>query len=222
MHRPGLIVRITAVGVGLVYAVVLYVVGIRLDQDVRLSLAYLPALATLLLIAWDLWVWRWPLIRRATSRPRLDGIWTVTLHPTEQSRIPAGGNQGPVEAYAVIKQTYWTIAVRLLSPESFSVSRSFFWDRSHGTGTDWLAFIYDNTPMQRHQHRSQRHLGAATLRPGSRRPSEIEGMYFTDRYTQGDLTMTLVDRDTDAGSFDAAARLQAEVKKRKRAKAKAK
>ena len=211
MRRPGVVVRITTVGVGAVYAVVLYLVGIRLELGVRQGLAYLPALAALLLIAWDLWVWRWPLIWRATSRPRVDGLWAVQLHPTEESHIPPDGDRGPIDAYVVVKQTYWTIVVRQFTAESSSISRSYFWDAAHGTGTDWLTFIYDNTPAQRHQHRSQRHLGACSLHPGNRRPTEIEGIYFTDRYTKGDITMTLVSRNTDAGSFGEAARKQAEV-----------
>lgn len=192
------------------YAVVLYLVGIRLDLGLRQALAYLPVLAALLLVVWDLWVWRWPLVWRSTSRPRVDGLWRVQLHPTDGSRIPPGGNRGPVDAYIVVRQTYWTIAVRQFTAESSSISRSYFWD-AHGTGTDWLTFIYDNTPAQRHQPRSQRHLGACSLYPGNRRPTEIEGMYFTDRYSKGDITMALVSRDTDAGSFVEAVRKQAEV-----------
>jgi hypothetical protein len=65
--------------------------------------------------------------------------------------------------------------------------------------------------MQRYQHRSGRHLGTCSLRPGNRQPVEIEGTYFTDRYTQGDMKLTFVSRDTNAGSFDEAARKRAEV-----------
>jgi hypothetical protein len=218
MRRPGLVVRITAVGVGVVYAVVLHLVGIRLDQGVKQGLAYLPALAALLLIAWDLSVWRWPLVWKATSRPRLDGLWAVTLHPTSASRIPAEGNQGPIDGYMVVKQTYWTMALRQFTAEGSSVSRAFFWEGSHGTGIDWLTFIYDNMPRQRHQHRSGRHFGTCSLRPGNRRPTEIEGMYFTDRYTQGDLKMTFLGRDTDAGTFDEAARKHADLTAAQQAK----
>lgn len=206
MRRPGQIVRITAVGVGIAYGVVLYLAGVRLDPDIRRGLAYLPALATLVLIAWDLWIWRWPLAWRASPRPRLEGLWAVTLHPTAGSHIPEGGNRGPIPAFLVVTQTYWTIALRLFTAESSSVSRSFFWDGTHGTGTEWLTFVYDNTPMQRHQHRSTRHLGVCSLKPGNRQPTEIEGTYFTDRYTQGDMHLTLVSRDTNAGSFNEAAR----------------
>lgn len=31
-------------------------------------------------------------------------------------------------------------------------------------------------------------------------------MYFTDRYTKGDMRLTLISRDSDAGSFDEADR----------------
>lgn len=206
MNRPGQVVRYTAVGVGLAYALVLYLAGVRLDVDLRRGLAYLPTLAVAVVVAWDLWVWRWPVIWRASTRPRLDGLWSVTLHPTEESRIPAGGNRGPIQAYLVIRQTYWAISLRLYTAESSSVSRSFFWDDSHGTGTGWLTFVYDNNPMLRLQHRSIRHLGTCSLHPGNRRPTMIEGRYFTDRYTQGDMMLTFVNRNADAGSFEEASR----------------
>jgi hypothetical protein len=211
MRRPGLVVRFTAVGVGIVYAVVLHLAGIRLEQGLRQGLAYLPAVTAALLIVWDLWVWRWPVTWRATSRPRLDGLWAVQLHPTKESHIPPGGSRGPIDAYVVVKQSFWTVAVQQFTAESSSISRSFFWDGSHGTGTDWLTFIYDNTPMQRHQHHSKRHLGTCSLRPGNRRPTDIEGMYFTDRYTKGDMKLTFVSRNTDAGSFSEAGRKHAEA-----------
>lgn len=205
MQRPGQVVRYTAVGVGLAYALVLYLAGVRLDTDLRRGLTYLPTLAAAALIAWDLWVWRWPLIWRATSRPRIHGLWSVALYPTAESHIPEGGNRGPIRAYLVVTQTYWTISLRLFTAESSSVSRSFFWDDGHGTGTAWLTFVYDNTPMLLYQHRSGRHLGTCSLHPGNRRPTTIEGSYFTDRYTQGDMQLTFVNRETDAGSFKEAA-----------------
>lgn len=34
----------------------------------------------------------------------------------------------------------------------------------------------------------------------------MEGMYFTDRYTKGDMNLTFASRDTGAGSFDEADR----------------
>lgn len=207
MSRPGRTVRLTATGICLVYGIVLHFAGISLSTGLKKGLAYLPALATLLLVAWDLWAWRWPLLWRSTARPRIAGLWTVTLHPTADSHIPEGGNRGPITAYLVVVQSYWTVALRLFTAESSSISRSFSWESDHHTGTEWLTFVYDNSPMQRHQPRSTRHLGACRLQPGDRQPTEITGMYFTDRYTQGDMQLTFVSRDTDAGSFDEAARL---------------
>ncbi len=67
-----------------------------------------------------------------------------------------------------------------------------------------LAFLYENNPEQRHQARSPRHLGSCTLDSTNQAPKEITGVYFTDRYTKGDMTLTLVDRSTGHPSFSAA------------------
>ncbi|WP_433732270.1 hypothetical protein ACQP2Y_41000 [Actinoplanes sp. CA-051413] len=121
--------------------------------------------------------------------------------PTEESHIPAGGNRGPITAYAVITQSYWSIAIRQYTTESSSISRSFFWDNSDGTGTESIIFTYDNTPMRKHIKRSPRHLGTCVLRPGHRHPTKLTGSYFTDRYTQGDMELKLISRNVDVGSY---------------------
>ncbi len=206
MRRPGRAVRLTAVGVVAAYSAILYFAGVPIDAGLRRAIGYLPALAGLVVVVWDLWVWRWPLVWRSTGRPRLDGLWEVELRPTADSHIPEGGNRGPIIAYLVVRQTYWSIALQLFTVESSSISRSFFWDGDNRTGTEWLTFVYDNTPMLNHQHRSGRHLGTCTLQPGSRQPAEIRGAYFTDRYTAGDMKLTLRKRDTSSGSFEEAVR----------------
>jgi hypothetical protein len=211
MNRPAAAVRATAAGIGIAYGAVLYFSGIRLDGDVRRILAYLPSLAVLILIIWDTLLWRLPLLWRSTARPRIDGLWSAVLSPTAESHIPEGGNRGPIEAFAAVSQTYWSVSVRILTRESMSLTRSHFWDRTNGSDTEWLTFIYDNSPMQQHLTRSARHLGTCSVRPGNRRPSTMDGSYFTDRYTQGDMTFRLVGRDAGVASFHEAAAKAAEI-----------
>ncbi|MGE0843222.1 hypothetical protein [Pseudonocardia sp.] len=218
MNRPAAAVRATAAGIGISYGAVLYFAGVRLDGDIKRILAYLPSLAVLILVIWDTFLWRLPLLWRSTARPRIDGLWSVVLHPTAESHIPEGGDRGPIEAFAAISQTYWSVSVRLLTRESMSLTRSHFWDRTNGSDTEWLTFVYDNSPMQRHRARSARHLGTCSLRPGNRRPSTMAGTYFTDRYTQGDMTFQLVGRDTGVASFDEAAAKAEEIDKDGRCK----
>ncbi len=204
MSRPSKPVHYAVLGASLVYSLVLYLADLRLDTHLKQGLALLPALAAAVLAAWDLFLWRLPGLARLTKRPRLDGLWRAELHPTQESHIPAGGNRGPIPAYLVIAQTYWSVAVRQYTGESKSDSRASFWQRSPDAAVETLAFLYENNPEQRHQARSPRHLGSCTLDSTNKAPEKMAGVYFTDRYTKGDMTMTLVDRSTGHSSFTAA------------------
>lgn len=213
MGRPETAVRATALFVGVAYGLALYWAGIRLEPDLRRILAYLPSLAILGLVAWDVQVWRWPLIHRITSRPRLDGLWRASLSPTAESHIPPGGNRGPISAYMAISQSYWRLGVRVITQESHSVTRSHFWSTEASYDLEWVTFVYENAPQQRVQERSKRHLGTCTLQPGSKVPVRMNAAYFTDRYTQGDIELELVGRDGSVAAFADAQRKEVELRR---------
>lgn len=204
MSRPTKPVRFAIVGVGVIYALVLHYAGLKLDTSLKQLLALLPALGAGVLTGWDLILWRLPGLHRLTKRPRLHGLWRTELLPTTDSLIPEGGNRGPIPGFLVITQTYWSIAVRQYTAESKSDSRVFFWQRHVDADVETLSFLYENDPQQRHQHRSGRHLGSCSLDATSRTPQEMTGVYFTDRYTKGDVSMTLIDRSTGHASYSAA------------------
>ena len=216
MNRPARLVRVTAVGVTLAYGAVLYASGFELDNWGRRIIGALPTLGVLTLTLWDIWLWRLPGLQNLHGRPRLDGLWQVELNPTQASHIPQGGNRGPITAFVVVTQSFWSIHLRQLTTESKSDSRAWFWFRAFGTDVDRLAFLYENSPMQRHQHRSQRHFGSCTLEPASLTPAEMSGVYFTDRYTRGDMVFALVDRSRGYATFAAAQRHSDEAKAAKR------
>jgi len=204
MPGPRKPVHYAVLGVILVYTVMLHLADLHLDTGFKQFLALLPVVAGIALTVWDVLLWHLPGLDRLTKRPRLHGLWRAELHPTPESRIPEDGNRGPIPAYLVITQTYWSIAIRQYTGESKSDSRASFWQRGTDGAVETLAFLYDNNPEQRHQARSPRHLGSCTLDSASRTPKEMTGVYFTDRYTQGDMVMALVDRTTGYPSFAAA------------------
>ncbi|WP_231912116.1 hypothetical protein [Rhodococcus sp. HS-D2] len=144
-------------------------------------------------------------MHRLTHRPRIDGLWEITLTPTKESRIPEGGNRGPIPGYVVITQSYWALHVRQLTAESGSASKSFFWDQAPGDDVDRLSFLYQNDPRPEHRERSHRHLGSCSLNTTRLLPELIHGTYFTDRYTQGEMELRLVDRTKGYTSFREAA-----------------
>lgn len=202
MSAPSRPVRYAVATASVVYAVALYASGFRFDTSLRQVLAYLPVAATFAVAAFDLWIWRWPLIHRLVQRPRIDGTWLTTLTPNPDSHIPEGGNRGPINAAVLIEQTYWSVSVTLLTAESRSVSTSAA-IRSRTRQQSVLAYTYANEPDQQHRPRSQPHVGASQFNVTGREPTEMTGTYWTARLTVGDMAMRLVNRETDYPSLDA-------------------
>lgn len=196
--------RIAAVLVGLVYTAVLYVSGVTLDSGVKQSLALLPAVATAAIVAYDLWLWKWPVLRGLHSRPRIGGLWKATLQPRPESHIPEGGNRGPISAYVVIEQTFWTLSVQLFTPESASASRASRFTAKPESKYQSLSFVYENVPRPEHRARSPRHVGACELTVANSTPTRMAGEYFTDRFTAGEMRLELCDRSTGHGDYAAA------------------
>ncbi len=201
MTAPQKAVRFTAIAVSVVYAATLYLVGVKLDGSAKSSLSYIPTLPTLGVVTFDKWLWRWPGIKRLHDRPRLDGLWSATLMPDKSSHIPKDGNWGPIQAYLVIEQTFWTISIAQSTTESASHSRAVLFIPRHESRRSILSFTYDNIPRREHIGRSPRHVGACEVETAGDEPKQLRGMYFTDRFTAGDMVLKLVDRGADHGNF---------------------
>jgi hypothetical protein len=67
-----------------------------------------------------------------------------------------------------------------------------------------LALVYSNEPKQQHQPRSPVHVGACEIYVTSREPVQLDGKYWTARFTAGDMFFKLLDRRTDYPNFEAA------------------
>ena len=204
MTRPAAAIRVTAVAVSGAYAIALYLSDVHIQDGAKKALSYLPVVLTLLVTAWDLWLWRLPVVQKLSRRPLLLGTWRTTLTPTAASHIPDGGNRGPIEAYVIIHQTYWSLDVRQYTAESRSDSRASLWSNSASQAVRTLIYTYSNQPRREFEQRSQPHLGTSALDIVGMKPMSITGDYFTDRYTKGDMSLVLVDRTTDHADFDAA------------------
>ncbi|MFC1405797.1 MULTISPECIES: hypothetical protein [Streptacidiphilus] len=204
MTSPAKPIRWGATSASTLYAVLLYVLGLRPELELKYAFAYLPALLGYAVIAFDKWVWRWPGVHRLTGHPTLAGTWRVTLAPSAQSRIPAGGNRGPIRAYLTIEQSFWTLHATLRTAESSSRSSSALVEKTDGSGVSELRFLYENTPLVAHQQRSPRHTGVCRLSVTGRSPQALTGRYYTDRFTAGDMDAALIVRSTEFGTFEQA------------------
>jgi hypothetical protein len=206
MGRPTALARVITLIISGIYSTVLFVFGIELPGWWRFVVSFLPTLAVLGVVVWDLWVWRVPGVQRLVRRPDLRGLWMITLTPHPDSHIPAGGNRGPIPGFMEIKQSFWAVHLRLYTGQSASKSTATSWLPAYESSVDNLTFTYDNIPKMSESERSMRSAGACNLNPTSLKPEEIEGTYFTDRFTKGDMVLTLVDRTSGYPSFTAASK----------------
>lgn len=206
MSRPTALIRAVTVALSGIYSIILFSLGYSLPSWARFLVSFLPTIAVILVVVWDLWIWRLPGLQRLTRRPDLRGTWRVSLTPHPDSAIPDGGNRGPIDAFLEVKQSYWDIHLRLYTDQSSSKSSATSWLPTFESDVDSLTFAYLNTPKVSESHRSMRSAGACDLNPTSLKPEEVEGTYFTDRFTKGDMVLTLVDRSSGYSSFAAATR----------------
>jgi hypothetical protein len=134
----------------------------------------------------DRWAWRWPGVCKLHGRPVLHGTWRGELasdwvDPATRQRIPADP-----DVFLVVRQRFWHISVRLLTKESASASM-FANFKGDSDGTYQLVYVYANTPRVEVRHRSELHYGAVVLAAPRARAEGLEGHYFTDRKTRGDM-----------------------------------
>lgn len=214
MGRPTALVRTVTLIVSAIYSVVLFTLGFDLPGWWRFIVSFLPTLAVAGVVAWDLWLWRLPGVQRLVRRPDMRGLWKVTLTPHPDSHIPEGGNRGPIAGFLEVKQSFWAVHLRLYTDQSASKSTATTWLPAYESSVDNLTFTYDNFPKVSESHRSMRSAGACNLNPISLKPEEVEGTYFTDRFTKGDMVLTLVDRTSAYPSFVAATKHAEEVGKK--------
>ncbi len=204
MNSPAQSIRRGAAAASTVYGALLYLLGLHPDKEMKYALAYVPALLGYLVVVFDKWAWQWPGVHRLTGHPRLAGTWRVTLSPSPKSRIPVGGNRGPIRAYLTIEQSFWTLHATFRTAESSSRSTGATLTKTGGSGAAELSFLYENTPQVVHQQRNPRHAGACQLSAIGPSPQAMTGRYFTERLTAGDMDLTLVSRDTGYASFEQA------------------
>jgi hypothetical protein len=166
------------------------------------SLAVL--VATVVFFLWDKFLWRRGLPQRMGLAPRdVSGTWRGTLasfweDPSTGERIP------PKTAYLVVRQTARTVSAVLLTDESKSASSLATVGGPEGIAS--LDYMYTNWPRGRVDHRSRAHRGSASLSVTGLPVTRLQGEYWTDRNTRGELDFASR-RTEKADDFDEAGRL---------------
>ncbi len=149
------------------------------------ALFWLGAIGMFTWMAFDKRIWRTKsMLKTWVDRPDLYGTWGATLR-SNWTDPTTGKTLQAIEAYMVIKQTFGSIRMRLLTSESSSevLGASVL---SAGNGKYRIAAIYRSNTKQ---GRESGHTGMMVLEVLSKRPKRLSGRYSTDRGTEGEIEM---------------------------------
>lgn len=168
-----------------VWGVALIIAGFQVTADWFEPFSVVVGVLMVLLSIADKWLWRVKWLRPwLFNMPDVHGTWRVSIQSTAPAESPTH-----VSAFMVIRQTFSTISLRLYTAESQSETLSARVLRCDD-GTCNIAAVYRNTSRLEVRARSPLHHGALLLSVQGDPPETLSGQYWTDRLSQGDITLS--------------------------------
>jgi len=184
MNRA-IVVKLTAAVVIAIFAVSSWVTSGEFDLTWLRFFSAAVLIVTLLLTAYDLWLWRIPLVQKLPGVPRnVRGTWKGEI-ASMWVDAAAGRQVGPIDAFLVVRQTSSMVSVRLFTHESSSSSTLA--RVAEPDGSPVLDYLYLNRPRTRVRDRSPMHHGSVALEVSGRPAHRLAGRYWTDRSSKGEM-----------------------------------
>jgi hypothetical protein len=173
----------------LAWTVVLYVNHEAIKSASLQPLSTVITIVLYAVMAFDLWLWKLPFLHGwFVKRPVIDGTWKVEIRsnwidPATGAGIP------PVNAYMVVRQTFSTLSLRLLTAESSSelVGTEIV---CSADGLYCVSGVYRNEPRFQVRERSGIHYGAVWLKIIDEEEKRVIGHYWTDRDSAGEMELS--------------------------------
>jgi hypothetical protein len=166
-----------------------------ISDGVQVNVAWLEhfnfVIGTLVIILWvfDKWIWKWRIFRGwLVKHTDLTGTWRVELR-SEWVDPDTQHKRDPIQGYVCIRQTFSDLRMKMFTVESTSfVLLADMVKNADGSLT--LISTYRNEPKLSVRKRSPIHHGTAKLEVSGPDVSEIEGEYWTDRESIGEITLS--------------------------------
>ena len=170
----------------------LWFLGIELSWDYAKPYTFTLGVLTALVWLFDKHLWRFPIFSFLGAKPSLVGTWRVELESTY--RDPKTGEKANViKAFAVIRQTYSMLSIRIMSEESESFLVASRVEKKED-GTCYIYGVYQSDPEIHQRGKSSEDGRVSEIHYGSFKykligsPTEqIDGHYWTDRHTNGSI-----------------------------------
>lgn len=173
-----------------IWAALLYLskTGLAISWE---ALKDLPAVVTVYVILSYIstkWLWRLPILQGwLVPFPDLQGTWEGEIRSTWKD--PKANQASRIPVTVVIKQTFLSISCTMHTRESDSYSTAAQIGPDNESGGLRLSYNYTNRPKATARDRLAIHDGAAILRIGNGPERSLEGEYWTNRRTTGEISL---------------------------------
>ncbi len=158
--------------------------------DFRKALTHVSTTISINIIIWVLFIlWAWKLrifYPWLVPYPNLSGKWKGNLVSNWE------GAEDPITAKISITQTFFNVQVKLKTEESRSHCFGASFNIDKDRGLQQLVYSYINTPKSSVRNRSEIHYGTTLLEFDGFKVSEMNGEYWTDRETTGEISLKKV------------------------------
>ena len=174
----------------IVWIPVLWGLGIQLSWRYLLPYGLVVSILCFVAAIFERWGWAWRFLNGwFVKRPDLRGSWRVELK-SEWGNHETGNKIAPTTCYMAVRQSLTTLSMRLMTAESSS------WLIAHkiveeNDGVFLVTGVYTNTPkLELRGDRSEIHYGALLLQALGDPPTTLEGHYWTDRNSRGEMRLS--------------------------------
>jgi len=150
--------------------------------SLTINIAFIFYITFINLIWKSHWLFPWPV-----PFPNLSGKWKGEIKSNwkkEEGRIDL------IPYEIEIEQSFSNIQIKLETKESSSSSIVASFDIDKWRGISRIIYTYENVPIAEVRKQSPIHIGTVVLNFKSKFDvTELKGIYYTDRYTVGDIVL---------------------------------
>lgn len=156
--------------------------------DFNKAMTHISTTISINVVIWILfinWGWKWKIFYPwLVPFPNLSGDWEGHLKSNWKEKT-----LDPIPTEVTINQTFFNVQVRIKTNESRSYSIGASFDIDKDRGLQQLVYSYMNTPKPGVRDRSEIHYGSTLLNFDGFKIVEMEGQYWTDRETTGEIIL---------------------------------
>lgn len=172
-----------------IWAALLATKGTPLSTGLFEPFSNVIGVLVLILAIFDKWIWHWKIFHPwLVSTPYIEGTWKGKIKSTWIDPKTSKTSRS-LDAYLVVRQKYSKIHATLITKES--KSELLAGEMIKNSDETWQ-FIgaYRNTSRLPLRTKSPIHHGGMILHVKGHTPIGLEGQYWTDRNTQGEILFT--------------------------------